>query len=604
MYVVATAGHVDHGKSTLLRALTGMEPDRWAQERARGMTIDLGYVWTALPSGAQVAFVDVPGHERFLGNMLAGVGPAPAVLFVVAADEGWMPQSTEHLAALDALGVRHGLLVVTRSDLCDPELAISEAREHLRGSTLAGVDAVAVSAVTGAGLDELRHALAGMLAGMPAPRPDAPVRLWIDRTFAITGSGTVVTGTLGAGTLRVGDELQCGRHDRIRVRGLQALQQRADEVPAVARVAVNLRGVERRQLTRGAALLTPDAWLFTAVVDAWLDRPPAKDPASEPPLPPALTVHIGSAKVTARVRVLDAGATDSDGLRRVAVRLALQTPLPLRIGDHAVVRDANRARGERILGRLTIVDIRPPELRRRGTAAARARYLTALPVPPDGGQLLAQRGVLRSADLVAMGCVPPQPPLVGDWLVDTGYAAALRVRLRALVDQYLAGHPLEPGMPVEAARHVLDLPDRRLVEAMVTAPLRLASGRIESTERGDGLPASLLGALQRLREDLSRHPFQAPEQERLTELGLDRRALGAAVRQGALLRVADGIVLLPGADTDAVRILRALPQPFTAAAARQALDTTRRVVIPLLELLDRLGYTERVDATARRCRTG
>jgi selenocysteine-specific elongation factor len=604
MYVVATAGHVDHGKSTLLRALTGMEPDRWAQERARGMTIDLGYVWTALPSGAQVAFVDVPGHERFLGNMLAGVGPAPAVLFVVAADEGWMPQSTEHLAALDALGVRHGLLVVTRSDLCDPELAIDEAREHLRGSTLAGVEAVAVSAVTGAGLDQLRNALAAMLARMPAAQPDAPVRLWIDRGFAVAGSGTVVTGTLGAGTVRVGDELQCGRQDRIRVRGLETLQQRVDVVPAVARVAVNLRGVERARLTRGTALLTPDAWLFAAVVDAWLDRAPAEDRANEPPLPPTLTVHIGSARVTARVRVLGVSATDGDTAGRVAVRLTLQTPLPLHLGDQAVVRDANRARGERILGRLTVLDVRPPALQRRGTAAARARYLTALPALPDGGEVLAQRGVLRRAELVAMGCMPPQPPLVGDWLVDTEYAATLGARLRALVDQYLASHPLELGMPVEAARHVLDLPDRRLVEELVTPPLRLAAGRVEDARRGDALPAPLLDALQRLREDLAGHPFRAPEQERLTELGLDRRALGAAVRQGALLRVADGIVLLPGADADAVKILCALPQPFTAAAARQALDTSRRVVIPLLELLDRLGYTERVDGTTRRCRPG
>src|SRR6185503_3574582 len=155
MHVVATAGHVDHGKSTLLRTLTGMEPDRWAQERERGMTIDLGYVWTVLPSGATLAFVDVPGHERFVANMLAGVGPVPAVLFVVAADEGWMPQSAEHLAALDALAVRHGVLAVTRADLADPALAEEEAREYLRGTSLADIEAVPVSAVDGTGVDDL-----------------------------------------------------------------------------------------------------------------------------------------------------------------------------------------------------------------------------------------------------------------------------------------------------------------------------------------------------------------------------------------------------------------------------------------------------------------
>src|ERR1051326_4112834 len=177
MHVVATAGHVDHGKSTLVRALTGMEPDRWAEERRRGMTIDLGFAWTDLPAGpgpaaTTVAFVDVPGHERFVPNMLAGIGPVPAVMVVVAADEGWMPQSREHLEALDALNVRHGLLVVTRSDLMDPELARDEALEHLAATSLGGVPAVCVSGATGEGLDELRAALGALVAGLPAPDPD------------------------------------------------------------------------------------------------------------------------------------------------------------------------------------------------------------------------------------------------------------------------------------------------------------------------------------------------------------------------------------------------------------------------------------------------
>src|SRR5438034_7287462 len=173
MHVIATAGHVDHGKSALVRVLTGMEPDRWAEERRRGLTIDLGFAWTKLPGGERVAFVDVPGHERFVANMLAGVGPAPAVLFVVAADGGWMPQSAEHLAALNALGVRHGLLVATRSDLGDGQLALAEAREYLRGTRLAGIDGVALSAVTGEGLDELRDALDTALRAMPAADPNA-----------------------------------------------------------------------------------------------------------------------------------------------------------------------------------------------------------------------------------------------------------------------------------------------------------------------------------------------------------------------------------------------------------------------------------------------
>src|SRR5688572_25526016 len=201
MFVVATAGHVDHGKSTLVRALTGMEPDRLAEEQRRGMTIELGFVWTPLPSGSVVAFVDVPGHQRFVPTMLAGAGPVPAALVVVAADEGWMPQSAEHLAALDALGVRHGLIAVTRSDLADPGPALDRARAEVAATSLGTVEAVSVSATTGKGLADLRVALDRLGAMLPAADPAAPVRLWVDRCFTIHGSGTVVTGTLGAGTL-------------------------------------------------------------------------------------------------------------------------------------------------------------------------------------------------------------------------------------------------------------------------------------------------------------------------------------------------------------------------------------------------------------------
>jgi selenocysteine-specific elongation factor len=184
MQVIATAGHVDHGKSTLVRALTGMEPDRWAEERRRGMTIDLGFAWAEL-AGDTVAFVDVPGHERFVSTMLAGVGPVPAVMFVVAADEGWMPQSTEHLDALSALGTRHGILVITRCDLLDPELALDEARRNLAASPMGELPSVCVSATTGVGLDELRAGLSDLAGRLPVPDPHTDVRLWVDRAFTI-----------------------------------------------------------------------------------------------------------------------------------------------------------------------------------------------------------------------------------------------------------------------------------------------------------------------------------------------------------------------------------------------------------------------------------
>ncbi len=334
MHVVATAGHVDHGKSTLVRALTGMEPDRWAEERRRGMTLDLGFAWTTLGSGATVAFVDVPGHERFVPTMLAGVGPVPAALMVVAADEGWMPQSAEHLDALAALGVSRGLLVVTRADLMEPELALDDAREHLAGTGLADVEAVSVSATTGQGMPELRTALAGLVDALPAPDTASDVRLWVDRAFTVRGAGTVVTGTLAAGTLRVGDELELdGR--RVGVRGLQSLGGTEPEVAAVARVAVNLRGVAVEDVPRGAALLTPGAWRGTGVLDVQV-RPVRDGDLGE--LPTHGVLHVGAAGVPARVRRLG-GEPGAE-----TVRLTLDHPLPLRIGDRAVLRDAGARR--------------------------------------------------------------------------------------------------------------------------------------------------------------------------------------------------------------------------------------------------------------------
>jgi len=235
MFVVATAGHVDHGKSTLVHRLTGMWPDRLAEEQRRGLTIDLGFAWTEL-DGRQFAFVDVPGHERFVTNMLAGVGSVPAVLFVVAATEGWMPQSDEHLAALDALGVRHALLVISKTDLADPGPAIAQARERFERTSLADPPVV-----LGADLDRVRAELKALVDRLPQPDRDADVRVWVDRSFTVRGAGTVVTGTLAAGTIRVGDELEhAGR--RVTVRGMQSLGRDQAEVGAVARVALNLRG--------------------------------------------------------------------------------------------------------------------------------------------------------------------------------------------------------------------------------------------------------------------------------------------------------------------------------------------------------------------------
>lgn len=581
MYVVATAGHVDHGKSTLIRALTGMEPDRWAEERRRGLTIDLGFAWTELRPGMTVAFVDVPGHERFVPNMLAGVGSVPAVLFVVAADEGWMPQSAEHLAALHALGVRHGLCAIARGDLADPEPARRQAIAEIAGTSLGEVEAVAVSASTGDGMAELRAALERLLARLPDPEHEAPVRFWIDRSFSIRGSGTVVTGTLSAGRLRVGDELEVASLGHTaHIRGLQSLGQPVSEAAAVARVAVNLRGVERHELRRGDALLAPERFHSSDIVDVRVHGDPVAS------LPRTGMLHIGSAAVSVRVRPLGADTA----------RLTLAHPLPLRIGDRGLLRNPGE---HHVSGGTTVLDVAPPKLARRGAVVARAAVLAELDGRADEHSELRRRGIVRQGDLQRMGVTPTIAPVRDDWLVDDQVWARLRERLPRLVTGWRREHPLEPGPPVDVVRRALRLPERSLVQALVASPLAIRDGRVVHTGQNAVLPAPVVRAVEQIRVDLTASPFDAPGRDRLAELGLGPRELAAAERAGVLVRIADSVVLLPGSIQDAATALGDLPQPFTVSQARQTLGTTRRVAVPLLELLDRRGITRRLPDDRR-----
>ena len=569
MHVLATAGHVDHGKSTLVRALTGMEPDRWAEERRRGMTIDLGYAWTSLPSGEVLAFVDVPGHQRFLGNMLAGLGPAPAVMLVVAADEGWRPQSAEHLAAAEALGVSRGLLAVTRSDLADPAAALRAARSAIAGSGLADVEAVTVSGVTGEGLDDLRAALDRLAAGAPQADPAAAVRLWVDRSFTVRGAGTVVTGTLPAGTLRTGDELLL-RDRPVTVRGLQTLGAPADVVVAPARVAVNLRGVDKDDVRRGDALLCKGSWHSTRLVDVV---------STVDGLPERLVCHVGSAAVPARVRPL--------GTHHA--RLSFETALPLAAGDRLVLREPAR---QEVLGGATVLDPEPPELVRRGAARARAASLAR-----DGGAAdeLRRAGALRVSDLERRGLrVPPEALRIGRLVVDRDRWTAWRRDLRDLV----ARDPRADGVTEVAAVQALALPSELLGALVDDTGLRRSGGRVRDPASNGSLGAAE-GAVARVEARLRDTPFLPPDKEEMVELGLSGRDVAAAERQGRLVRLTADLVLLPDGPARAMRVLAGLPQPFSASEARQALGTTRRVAVPLLEHLDRRGWTRRVDETSR-----
>jgi selenocysteine-specific elongation factor len=556
MYVVATAGHVDHGKSTLVHRLTGMWPDRLTEEQRRGLTIDLGFAWTEI-DGRQFAFVDVPGHERFVANMLAGVGPVPAVMFVVAATEGWMPQSEEHLTALDALGVRHMVFVISKADLADPSPVVGQVRQRFSGAPV----------VLGTDLDRVRAELLALVDRLPQPNRDADVRLWVDRSFTVRGAGTVVTGTLAAGTIRVGDEVEhAGR--RVTVRGLQSLGRDQIEVAAVARVAVNLRGVDRQHIGRGDTVRTPGAWLDTAEIDVAL--------RSAGQLHRQLVLHVGSAAIPVYVRPLGTAAA----------RLRLARPLPLRVGDIGLLRDPGE---HRIAAGIEVLDVRPPQLARRGAARAKAEELASGRARPP---VCARANDLRAMGFAAIGL------RVGDWIVDQQWWAERRQQMMTAVQRWSAEHDIAAGMPLETLRQQVGLPAAGLVPKLLDGTgFEVADGVVRPP--GAVLPPRVDKAIRTVEEWLAADPFHAPEADELAELKLGTREVAAAVRAGRMARIADGVVLGPDAFDRAAAVLKTLPQPFTVSEARRALRTTRRVAVPLLEQLDARRITRRADDGTR-----
>ncbi|MGH2681221.1 MAG: selenocysteine-specific translation elongation factor, partial [Actinomycetota bacterium] len=362
--VVATAGHVDHGKSSLIVRLTGMDPDRWDEEKRRGLTIDLGYAWGELPSGREIGFVDVPGHERFIANMLAGVGPVRLVLFVVAANEGWRRQSEEHLAILDVLGVAGGVVALTKRDLVDDDaldLAEEEIHERLAGSVLERARVVRVSATTGAGVDDLRRGLDQLLSEVPSPETTR-TRLFVDRVFTISGAGTVVTGTLGGDRLEVGDEVELYPHARTaRIRSIQTHKRDVESATPVARVAANLAGTGRHDLARGDVLGAPGAWRPTTVFDGILR--PVRGLAHPITARGAFKVYVGAAEADARLRIF--GKAPLEAGEEASVRVTTTRPLVVDVFDRFVLRESGR---QETLGGGTVLDPAPP--RRAGPSPA------------------------------------------------------------------------------------------------------------------------------------------------------------------------------------------------------------------------------------------
>ena len=589
MYVIATAGHVDHGKSTLVNALTTMDPDRWEEEKQRGLTIDLGFAWTTLKSGADVAFVDVPGHERFIANTLAGLGPAPAVMLVIAADEGWKEQTSEHLEAIDALGIERGIIVLTRMDN-GQRISEADVRDKVAGTSLSVAPIFAVSARTGEGMEELRGGIDKLLPADEVLQQACamPARMWIDRAFSIKGAGTVVTGTWAAGSVNIGDRLKLvtasGEHD-VTVRGLHSENSAVDKAEPVMRLALNLRGVDADAISRGDVLTEAEStWWQPEVIDVRWRTGPKLDS-----VPRKLNLHVGTASVPVHVRGLDAEHA----------RLTLQgRAFPLRLGD----RLALRGPGLDALAGVEVVDMDPPLLNRRGAPVRRAQALRDQN-PFDASAYVARKEAVMKETLAAAGFDVANKPAslveFRSWWVNAQAIARWTAQLRTLFDTHLTDHHLSDGLPLATALSALALPDDSLVSIAVAGARLKRDGAIIRDPHAalrDLGPAEKSVAI--VEAQLAKEPFVAPDAGTLDELGLGPIELAAAERAGRLLRVGP-IVLLPSAPQQAAEILGQQPGEFTLSQARQALGTTRRVAVPLLEYMDARGLTRRTSDSAR-----
>ena len=590
--VIATAGHVDHGKSTLIKTLTGIDPDRLREERERGMTIDLGFAWLSLPDGGEVGIVDVPGHQDFIRNMLAGVGPVDAVLLVVALDEGVMPQTREHLAILRVLGVDRGVVALTKRDLVDEEwasLARADVSAALEGTPLAGAPMIEVSATAKTGLGELVASLDSILRTGAARRDVGRPRLGIDRAFTLTGFGTVVTGTLVDGALATGEEIEIlpsGR--RARIRGIQTHKRALDSASPGSRVALNLVGVEKDELERGMVIARPGTLVPVSVLSARIESLASASEAIAHD--EAVKVHAGTAEVMARVSLLEGATLDPGDTGWAQLRLA--APLAVAVGDRFVIR---RPSPPETLGGGTVADISGERMRRRREAvavlerrsapSAASRLLAALDAPRTLDDAAA-RGGLDSADrdaaareLIESGSAVR----LADALLARESFEALAIRVERTLAATHRRAPLRAGAPREEIRSSLGLPPKRF-NALVE---RLAGeGRI--AERGNmlalvthvpTLSPSQEMTWSRAREALAREPLQPPSPATLeSEYGVDRELVAALAERGDLVRIGTEAVFLP----DAV-----------ARFARDLTGSSRKHVLPLLTFLDDRGLTRR-----------
>jgi selenocysteine-specific elongation factor len=611
--IAGTAGHIDHGKTALVRALTGIDTDRLEEEKRRGISIDLGFAHLDLTPELRIGFVDVPGHERFVKNMLAGVGGIDLVLLVIAADESIMPQTREHFDICRLLGIGQGIVVLTKADLVDRDMLILarlEVGDFVAGSFLAGAPCIAVSSTTGEGLDELRARLAELAARIPAKDSSRPFRLPIDRAFSMRGFGTVVTGTLISGSVAREQEVELhpgGR--RLRVRGIQVHGQAAERALAGQRTALNLAGIEPQDLARGMVLAEPGRFRATKQIDCALDLLPSAKPLKNRA---PVHFHAGTAEVEAEVRLLEGGATLRPGARAY-VRLILREPLLLVPGDRFIIRMFSPVA---TIGGGVVVDITGHRYRRgdrapqrlgtleRGTPGERVALLVRESKYGMSLADLATASGLGGAEIEQAAGAQAllairQPEL---WLVDREWSRDAVARVTDVLGEFHRQHPLAPGMPREEvrSREFSGAPPFLLDALVVRAPglvvegetLRLASHKVVLKQDEEQASASMEAIFEKAGLAVP------PVSEALAKSGVDparaRTLLQILLRQGRLVKIGDELVF----HRSALDRLRQLLAPYKGQrlAVPQFKDlagVSRKYAIPLLEYLDRERVTRR-----------
>ena len=619
-YIVATAGHVDHGKSALIKALTGTDPDRLPEEKARGITIDLGFAHLELPSPVSptpihVGIVDVPGHEDFVKNMVAGVGAIDLALLIVAADDGWMPQTEEHLQILSYFGVRRAVVSLTKADLAaDEAIAVSEVRQHLEGSVFADAPIVATSVTTGRGLDELKSTLARELSAGPPPRDIGKPRLAVDRVFTLAGAGTIVTGTLVGGRLQRGQAvvIQPDGHPA-RVRRIQSHGHDVEMSAPGTRTALNLADVDPiADVHRGDVITLPAMGDASDCLDVMLEisaraSRPMKDGVR-------VRVHYGSGNVPAHV-AFGTGKELAVG-RRVVAQLRLEAPVYLCAGDHLTIRDWS---GQQTLAGAVVLDA--DASRREFRTADRqhwlARVADALETPASIlAAFVARDTVVRPArafvktrlsqgeidaaiqQLVREGTVVA----LGDQLVDATTWTAARRRAAQLIDEAHREHPERPGLSVTDLRNTImkEFPIDDLFDALIVSlgddGFARSGSAIQRAAHRATLPDPLRAAGETLRRALAAQPLEPPSRKELTPDTAAQRALKFLIDSGEVVEIGAELVLSAAAAAQAtanVKAFLAKHGPATVSELRQSLGSSRRIVVPFLEYLDRTFVTVR-----------